>query len=112
MGAFSVDRYGNVWLGGAENRDNPSARISEKGEAFMSGEAPTPEGRVESIKEAWKRWNDAGHKTVSLKEGRRRFDICKKCEYLKLGQCQLCKCFMRGKCLLAGMVCKDKPPRW
>tara|TARA_Y100000593_G_scaffold78610_1_gene146099 strand:- start:423 stop:833 length:411 start_codon:yes stop_codon:yes gene_type:complete len=43
-----------------------------------------------------------------------RIAICKACDkYLSLlGNCSICKCFMKVKARLAPMECADKPKKW
>lgn len=43
-----------------------------------------------------------------------RIAICKSCDkYISLlGNCSICKCFMKLKCRLATMECADNPKKW
>jgi hypothetical protein len=43
-----------------------------------------------------------------------RIAICKSCDkYISLlGNCSICKCFMKLKCRLAPMECADNPKKW
>ena len=43
-----------------------------------------------------------------------RISICKACDkYISLlGNCSICKCFMKVKARLAPMECADKPKKW
>ena len=43
-----------------------------------------------------------------------RIAICKSCDkYIKLlGNCSICKCFMKVKARLAPMECADNPKKW
>jgi hypothetical protein len=43
-----------------------------------------------------------------------RISICKSCKHYSsiLGNCGICKCFMKIKCRLAPMECADNPKKW
>lgn len=96
------DQQGNMWRGELDGMGSSGTFIADT-EEIVSVE---PVGRIHSVREAHKQWSEAGYELVTLSEYRRRYKICKKCGYLVLGQCELCTCFMRLKCLLAGMTCK------
>jgi hypothetical protein len=54
-----------------------------------------------------KSWKQAGYKLVDKAEHKRRYSICKGCDFLVNYQCQKCGCFMFVKSKLSGMECKE-----
>ena len=55
-------------------------------------------------------WSKAGYKMVDKEEHKRRYAVCKECEFLVEFRCEKCGCFMYIKSKLAGMKCRAD--RW
>ena len=41
-----------------------------------------------------------------------RLDVCRQCDHLYGGMCELCGCYVQLRAAKARMVCPDVPGRW
>ena len=41
-----------------------------------------------------------------------RMAICGQCEFMSHNRCDLCKCFLPAKTMMANATCPHDPPKW